>query len=175
MKPIHLAGLALLGIAGVIIGTKKVEDITPPPDTIPVPEANPIREHVVSIARREIGDQDAEKYGPTMDNWCGNFTLWVLHQAGLAGGTQPHWAWCLDLPTTLDPQPGDIVYFGPPNNHESILVSFDDDTVTTIDGNQELVHGPGKGLVLQKTRKRSAVNSFRSIQGLIDDANTVSV
>lgn len=130
-----------------------------------------IRSRVIDIARKEIGVQDARKYGPSLDNWCGNFNLWVLQQAGLATGSSPHWRWCLDLPTTDNPQPGDIAFFGPPNNHESIIVSIDADTVTTIDGNQEAEHGPDMGLVWKKTRPRDKVASFHSIESLIQAAN----
>jgi len=78
------------------------------------------------------------------------------------------------LPETSDPKPGDIVFFGPPNNHEAVLVSFTDDTVTTIDGNQE-IGGMPSGLVREVTRARSKVASFRTIDPLIEAGGAVSV
>lgn len=159
------------GIATVLLGlffTMKRDTS----DTIPAPkpgEPDAQRAKVLAIARGEIGWRNESKYWegypPRPGNWCGAFTAWVLRHAGF-GNPQPSWRWCLLLPETKDPKLGDLVFFGPPNNHEAVLVSLTDDSVTTIDGNQELDESRG-GLVRQVTRPRSHVESFRSIEPLL--------
>lgn len=173
MKTRKVGGAVAIGLAGLMLAVRVLDGKRAMIDEkTPVTDPEGIRNRIIAIARHEVGTQEALKYGPSEDNWCGNFTLWVLHQAGLAKGVSPHWRWCVDLPVTDDPLPGDIVFFGPPNNHEAILVSLTDDTVTTIDGNQEAEHGPGKGLVWMRVRQRSKVDSFRSIQGLINESHS---
>ncbi len=75
-------------------------------------------------------------------DWCGYFVLRSLQKAGLAKGVR----WVqgngfispLNLPTTSNPQPGDIVFIPQPFGHQAVVVSYEPTTgmVTSIDGNQ---------------------------------------
>jgi len=70
--------------------------------------------------------------------WCGIFTLFCLHKAGLAMRT--HWVFGRGylsglLRTTDNPKPGDIGYRDQPFQHHFIVESVDDAMVHSIDGN----------------------------------------
>jgi hypothetical protein len=112
-------------------------------------------------ARAIGGDPEAD--------WCGYFALWALQQAGVGKGVR----WIqglgfispLHLPSTNDPQPGDIAVVPVPFQHQALVVSFEPMTgmVTTIDGNQ-----PG---IEPRVRffKNGNLQTY-SIQPLIDEA-----
>lgn len=105
-----------------------------------------IREQIVTLATAELGPQNADKYWSDVlpnqtgypKSWCGGFCLWVLHQAGLAKDID--WriglGFCYRLHMTTKPEAGDIAYFDKPYQHHAIVVSIDNDMLTTIDGNQ---------------------------------------
>jgi hypothetical protein len=143
--------------------------------TLLVPRMS-VRKRIVLIAENELGQQDPQKYwsevipgaaGTTFTgDWCGGFSLWVLHQAGIARDVP--WeigkGYLFRLPTTRDPQPGDIAYMDQPYQHHAVVVSSDGANVTTVDGNQ-----PGS-MVKLRTRPLSAWTAFYSVQPWIDAA-----
>lgn len=144
-----------------------------------------IRQNIVSIARRELGSAHVkgsaqvqrycESALPTLTpaqirqaakslEWCGIFTLFCLHEAGIALGVR----WTLGggfvlehgLPLTSTPQPGDIAIRPSPFWHHAIVESLADGTLTTIDGNQ-----PG---VVRRIRPAPASNmQYHSIAPLL--------
>lgn len=140
------------GAAGVNTGTETTED----------------RQGVLDIAARELGQGDWTKYTDIVDpappqekiSWCGVFATWCLNQSGydarwtLGKGIQP------PLPTTRDPQPGDLIYLGGPLHHYGIVESVEGDQVKTIDGNSQ-----GRR-VARNTRKKSEVVAFFSTANL---------
>lgn len=161
------AGAGAIGLTAFIAVVKKMFTST--------------REEIVKAAESQIGDQDPDKYwsvvAPTLMNtgaaWCGGFSLWVLRQAGLAGdidwtvgrgfifkGNNGH-----PLPTTNDPQPGDIAYFSNLQHH-AIVKSYNPETgeLVTIDGNQS----PGEQ-VKQRTRNVKEASTFFSIEPLLQN------
>jgi hypothetical protein len=102
-------------------------------------------------------------------DWCGAFALWALHNAGLA----LDWTWQLGLgflltknhhlPTTPNPQPGDIAYFDH-NQHEAVVAQVDGDTITLINGNGTA------GAVSQSQIQKSQATAFFSIAPLLSQA-----
>lgn len=170
-----LAGLAAIG-AGLAFWSAMRDEDRPTP--IPLPEPSPDvlrgRDAVVAYARGEIGQQDPAKYwgdvlpgttGGYPPHWCGGFTLWALHQAGLAKTI--NWkigkGYCYQLPITRNPQPGDMAYFDQPYQHHAVVVDVSGDTLTTVDGNQ-----PGQ-TVRERTRSIAATKPvFYSIAPLLD-------
>jgi hypothetical protein len=135
-----------------------------------------IRERIVDAAKSELGVQDPQRYwqevipgaaGDTFTGqWCGGFSLWVLHQAGV--GQDVPWeigkGFLYLLPRTSDPQPGDIAYMDQPYQHHAVVVESDGTSITTVDGNQ-----PGS-MVKLRTRPVSAWTAFYSVQPWIDAA-----
>lgn len=70
--------------------------------------------------------------------WCGIFTLYCLHEAGLVRDT--HWIYGRGylsglLPRTLAPRVGDIGYRDQPFQHHFIIEAVEGDMVHSIDGN----------------------------------------
>lgn len=152
-----------------------------------VPESHPARELVVFSASVELAEVEANAWttdrlraywrsalllpdGAHVDGylhlaWCGVFALWALHEAELCKSTK----WqigrgfiaALELPTTLEPKPGDIAYSAAPYQHHAIVVSVDGDHVHTIDGNQ------GQTPIKFQTRERKSWTAFYSIEGLL--------
>jgi hypothetical protein len=137
------------------------------------------RLRVVAVAEAEIGKQEPAKYWEAVlpeqhrrhgyhGEWCGGFALWCLRQAGLA----PNLPWvigkgfCYTLPTTRDPQPGDVAYIDKPFQHHAVVAAVVGDQVTTIDGNQ---YG---STVALRTRARSAFTFFFSIAPLLEESTT---
>lgn len=174
MNKIHLGGIGLLAIAGVtlLVGKReqvKRENITPNEFQLDT------RHKIVFIAANEIGPQDPNKYWADVlpgvssfkGEWCGGFTLWVLHQAGIAKDI--NWTigkgYCYQLPITNNPMPGDIAYIDKPYQHHAIVESVTAEMVSTIDGNQ-----PGN-TVARRLRPKSAITAFYSIDGLIGSDN----
>jgi len=135
-----------------------------------------VRERIVEIAKGELGRQDPQKYWEDVipgaegtifhGDWCGGFSLWVLHQAGI--GRDVNWqigkGYLFNLSTTSDPQPGDIAYMNLPYQHHAVVVESDGSNITTVDGNQ-----PGS-MVKLRTRPVSAWTAFYSVQPWIDAA-----
>ena len=134
----------------------------------------PVRQRIVSIAKSQLGPQDPQKYWSAVipgakgqvfsGDWCGGFSLWVLHQAGI--GRDVPWeigkGYLYLLPPTKDPQPGDIAYMDQPYQHHAVVAEIDGANVTTIDGNQ-----PGDTVKI-RTRPKSAWTAFYSVQPWID-------
>jgi len=170
-----LGGLGLLALGAVcaIMGKRESMNRLDPktPEPSPEPDTQDIRRIIVNVANTQIGPQDPKKYWldvvpdhPDFHGaWCGGFTLWVLHQAGLARDI--NWeigkGYCYRLPTTDSPQPGDIAYFDQPYQHHAIVEAVVGNQVYTIDGNQ-----PGN-TVARRLRPRDAVTAFYSIAPLI--------
>jgi hypothetical protein len=146
------------------------------PSPLPGPDDDNVRRQaVVNAAMGELGQQDPAKYWSNVlpgsqpwdypHDWCGGFTLWTLHQAGLAQSIE--WktglGYCYRLPMTMAPRPGDIAYFDKPYQHHAIVVSVNGDTLHTVDGNQ-----PGQSV---KARSRSIAEThpiFYSIEPLLN-------
>lgn len=143
----------------------------------PTSIAPDIRRDLLQVALREVGHVGGDKYWSDVNpsfvrskqDWCGGFVLWCLHQVGLA--KDRHWIMGkgfiltppFDLPTTRDPQPGDIVYIDQPFQHQALLLSINDQTVQTIDGNSS-------DAVRIGNRSKSSVTLFYSIEPLINQA-----
>ncbi len=188
-KTIAFAAVAAVGL--VFAFRRKPEGGPMLPDTTQ-PEGDEgaealLRRRVVEVARSQIGQTDPSPYwddtlgeewqGPPPHHWCGAFSLWCLHQAGL--GLELGWTvdgvngdghgFAFHLPPlpgkhnaiTTSPQPGDVAYFAAPFQHHAIVASVDGDTVVTVDGNP---------IVKETTRKRSAATAYFSIQGLLAEA-----
>lgn len=164
--------MVALGSAVAILG-KKESMKTLEPKTPSEPELD-IRTRVVNKAAEEIGPQDPNKYWsevlPGVSSfkgaWCGGFSLWVLHNAGLAQDVP--WeigkGFCYRLPITKDPQPGDIAYIDQPYQHHAIVESVNNGMVNTIDGNQ-----PGN-TVARRIRPVTAITAFYSIDPFIQSS-----
>jgi hypothetical protein len=128
------------------------------------------RSKVVKAATSQIGKQDSSVYWkdvlPSQSSfppeWCGAFALWSLHQAGLAKA----WNWEIGkgflykLPTTKDPQPGDIAYFSK-FQHQAVVKSVEGDNVTLLNGN-----GTGKA-VTETTIPKAHAAAYYSIAPLL--------
>ena len=132
------------------------------------------RQKVVKIAKSQVGPQNPDKYwavvapslmgNPTGIAWCGGFALWALRQAGLTNAMWPIGSGISQiLPSTTNPQPGDVAYFNAPYQHHAIVDHIDGTTLYTIDGNQS----PGEQ-VLPRTRQVKDATAFYSIQPLIN-------
>ena len=134
------------------------------------------RQLVADIARSQFGSSDNAKYwasalpgiNPGGLSWCGAFALWALHQAGLA----TTWLWqpgigfantsTTKLPTTANPQMGDIAYFTT-NQHYAVVLSVDPAARTV-----ELANGNGTGgKVTRSVVPFSSVYAFFSIAPLV--------
>lgn len=154
----------------------------PEPSPTPAPDsADARRQAVIAAARAELGHVGGDKYfaeehpdyvGTTKD-WCGIFALRSLHQAGLA--LDRHWidgkgfilTGVHPLPTTKDPQPGDLIYIDQPFQHQGIVESIDGDTVHTVDGNT-------RNAVAEHDRPRSTITAFYSIAPLLQEVGLVA-
>lgn len=146
-----------------------------------------LRQLVVDTAAREENSTDALKYwtevlppnwrGLPPPHWCGAFTLWVLRTVlncpwtwevnGILGAH--HSGYLYHLPTTNDPQLGDVCYMAAPYQHHAILTAIGRtpegiEYVISQDGNS----GPSPGICQEQWRKRSKWTAFYSIQPLID-------
>ncbi len=127
------------------------------------------RSKVVRIAKAELGSSLQSKYTtvaggslPAGTSWCGIFVLWALRKAKL---TNWHWEWgwgfISKLPTTSDPQPGDIAFKKDPYQHQALVEKAKDGYVWTINGNSD------GGKVVRKVHPIGYWDEFRSIDPLI--------
>lgn len=132
------------------------------------------RLRVAQHAQSQVGRSNASVYwadvlpgyppGSYPKDWCGGFALWALHQAGLAKDL----GWIIGmgfldhLPTTQNPQVGDIAYFDT-NQHQAVVVGVDPQaqTVSLVNGN-----GTG-GAVSTSVTPVSHVAAFYSIAPLL--------
>jgi len=137
------------------------------------------RADVVRIAAHEIGSDDWPKYSAdalgveqvtNRYEWCGMFTLWALHQAGLA----EDWHWKVglgylyrlpQLPKGALPQPGDMAYFHRPYQHHALVEWVDPERglVSTINGNS------AGGRVTRIVRPISDATAYYSIEPLLTE------
>jgi hypothetical protein len=166
-----LAGLGLLGLILVSVSSKKALPVSMPLTGLPS-----IRRDLLQVALGQVGHVGGDLYWADVNpafvkshaDWCGAFVLWCLHQVGLA--KDRHWIMGkgfiltppFNLPTTRDPQPGDIVYIDKPFQHQALLLSIDGKSIQTIDGNST------GGAVRVGSRLRSSVTLFYSIEPLIN-------
>ncbi len=138
----------------------------------------PPRLRVAQAAQSQLGLRNAAIYWADVlpgyppasypKDWCGGFALWTLHQAGLAKNL----IWTIglgflsgNLPTTQNPQIGDIAYFTT-NEHEAVVVGVD-----LAAGTVDLINGNGTGgAVSASTTPISHVAAFYSIQDLLSSA-----
>jgi hypothetical protein len=151
-----------------------------------------IRSRIVEIARAEIGpsgkgsakvtaywrevgqpswtDAQVAAYAKKVE-WCGGFTLWCLHQAGVAKDV--FWKDGLGylevkrLPKTRDPKPGDIAYFPAPYQHHAIVEKLANDGLYTIDGNSVESKGALYNGVWAHHRKLPVSCVYYSIEPLL--------
>lgn len=162
-------------VAGALAGSQAVTLRAPVVPATATPESS--RSFVVRAAVSQLGKTDPTAYwqdtlathptvSPTAD-WCGVFALWCLHQAGLA----LDWHWEIgsgfllstlhpSLPTTQNPQPGDVAYFDH-LEHEAIVEFVTPSGVSLINGNGE------GGAVTRSSALRSEVTAFFSIAPLL--------
>lgn len=166
--------LGVAGLAALVLGTMRSDSFSPTgPSPVPIPHTPEAqRAEVVNAALREVGSGDAQKYWDVSApgvaigkgiSWCGGFALWALKQAGLA--TNVFWefgkGFLYKLPTTKNPQPGDIAYLTK-NQHHAVVSS------TNADGSVNLINGNGAGgKVSLSTTPRSSIAAFYSIDPLL--------
>jgi len=172
MKKLAIGGIGLVALGAVVLSMGKREQVkrdslNPTPNEFQLD----VRHRVLFNATQEIGPQDPKKYWADVipehpgfsGEWCGGFTLWALHQAGIARDIS--WemgkGYCYRLPITDDPKPGDIAYFDQPFQHHAIVESVSGNVLTTIDGNQ-----PGN-TVARRVRPRDSATTFYSIEPLL--------
>ncbi|RAJ53814.1 CHAP domain-containing protein [Streptomyces sp. KhCrAH-43] len=95
--------------------------------------------------------------------WCCTFTSWTFQEAGLPKGTYPVTASCLTATNWWKqqgrwseyPAIGAQVMFGPGGgSHTGIVIDYDADTITTIEGNTNTSGSAEGDGVYRKTRKR---------------------
>jgi hypothetical protein len=169
-KILPYAALGALGIAGTIGLVYALRASTDP------------RTKVANAANSQIGATDASVYWADVlqnypsssypPDWCGAFALWCLHQAGLATGIE--WTVGLgflsgNLPTTQQPEVGDIAYFNT-NEHHAVVVGVD-----YAAGTVDLVNGNGTGgAVSASTGPMNHPTAYYSIAGLLPAAPTAS-
>lgn len=140
------------------------------------------RVRVAQAAESQLGLRDATVYWADVlpgypassypKDWCGAFALWALHQAGLAKNL----IWVIgvgfldgNLPTTTNPQIGDVAYFDT-NEHHAVVVG-----VNQAAGTVDLINGNGTGgAVSASTTPISHVAGFYSIQNLLATAESDS-
>lgn len=144
-----------------------------------------LRDRVITIALREIGQSSGHKYECTREDgrWCSTFVIWVLRQAGFAvdvdlQSASPGKQLCTLLgKPILEPRMGDIVCFDKIQHYAIVVGSqgaefaikgrsipdgFSHGMLTTVDG------ASWNEQVSVRTRpRRSAGASFYSIDELI--------
>lgn len=143
----------------------------------PQPPLLPAREAVARAALGQVGNGDPKRYWddvlPGVDvgglDWCGAGALWCLHQARLALGK--HWkigsGFLLTppaLPTTKQPEVGDIAYFDH-NQHHAVVVGVAPGVVSLVNFNG------ASGLVSESSIEPAQATAFFSIAPLISSVN----
>jgi len=119
---------------------------------------------------REVLSKDYR--GPYPPQWCGAFTLWVLHEAlGCDWSWEVGKGYLYRIKTTTDPDIGDICYMDKPYQHHAVLTAVGNDDkgmpfVISQDGNS----GPAPGMCLEQWRPRNRWTAFYSIEPLIQAA-----
>ncbi|MFE7624616.1 CHAP domain-containing protein [Streptomyces sp. NPDC057509] len=135
---------------------------------------------VTRVLKGEVGYQEGrsgghwnnkQKYSPAVPGlewsdyqaWCCTFTCWAFQQAGMPKGSYPVTASCVLAVAWWKkagrwsefPAIGAAVFFGPGGgSHTGIVIGYDADTITTIEGNTN-VNGSAEGDgVYQRTRQR---------------------
>ena len=163
---------------------------TPPaPKPAPAPAPAPTGGHaadVLRVAKAEIGYHEGkdsagnwnnvQKYSPGVPGlewsqgqpWCCTFCAWVALKAGVAN-LFPRTASCSDAVAWFKqqnrwsdyPAIGAQVFYGPGGgSHTGIVVDYDADTITTVEGNtNNNGSAEGDGVYLKK-RLRRDVNTF---------------
>jgi hypothetical protein len=137
---------------------------------------DPKRADILRSALCDLDNADPTKYWkdvlpgarpPFPKSWCGAAVLYWLHSAGICSDLQ--WVigkgFLYNLPQTTNPQPGDVAYLDKPFQHHCLVVSADEDTVKTIDGNSRHTDTIGVSRVVLRTRKRNEFTAFYSIDG----------
>jgi len=176
MKASSIKGL-LVGAAAVAAAAV-LSSVKPTTTSSAVrPSVLPAREAVARAALSQVGNGDPKRYwddvlpGVNVGNadWCGAGALWCLHQAGLA--LDKHWklesGFLLTppaLPTTKQPEVGDIAYFKH-NEHHAVVVGVAPGVVSLVSFN-----GVG-GLVSESSVEPARATAFFSIAPLISSAN----
>lgn len=144
------------------------------------------RSRVVDAATDALGVRDARAFWRDVlpagtpesqypKDWCGAFALWCLHQAGLGLDLQwefgpPNYGFLWRLPTTQNPQPGDVAYFDTNQHHALVTdIGLIGDRVGLINGN-----GMG-GAVTASSAQRSSAAAYYSIEPLVVAASAGSM
>jgi hypothetical protein len=120
---------------------------------------------VMSRAIAEVGSDDWLKYyegvmqSQDYVQWCGIFTLWILHQCGLH--LDKMWelgrGYLYRLPLTNYPNVGDIAYFAH-NQHHAIIYDVCGDTGWYINGN-----GTGRKVTASQSPLWRATSFYKSV------------
>lgn len=116
----------------------------------------PLQARVVDIVHQQFDDQPpASTYTEGREEpWCADFISWVLNAAGAPLSNPNNGSWRIPGVYTMEayfqsvgrlegtdyrPQPGDIMLWGvrsPMALHANIIVAVQDDTVTTVGGDE---------------------------------------
>jgi len=166
---------AAAAVAALITSVNSSTKTTASPT--PLAPRMPRREAVARAALSQLGNGDPKRYWDDVlpgvnvgeADWCGAGALWSLHQAGLA--LDRHWklgsGFLLTppaLPTTKQPEIGDIAYFHH-NQHHAVVVGVTPGSVALVNFNG------ADGLVSQSTVEPARVTAFFSIAPLISSVN----
>lgn len=137
---------------------------------------------IVAIAKAEVGYHEGrdksgnwnnrQKYAPAVPGlewaqnqaWCATFVAWCALQAGYAAlyprtaSCDVGWAWFKDRGQISEyPVVGAQVFFGTPGDkkHTGLVVAYDADTITTVEGNTNDSGSPqGDGVYQLRHRRR---------------------
>jgi hypothetical protein len=177
---IYAALAAAVAVAAAVLTSVKSSTTSSPPPPPPSPPPPPLlsaREAVARAALSQVGNGDPKRYWDDVlpgvnvgkADWCGAGALWSLHQAGLGLGR--HWkigsGFLLTppaLPTTKQPEVGDIAYFDH-NQHHAVVVGVAPGVVSLVNFNGE------GGLVSESSIEPAHATAFFSIAPLISSAN----
>lgn len=172
MKKIFKRSISLLlSLIVLMTGINIVANAVGDSDTI---------EKLVSVAKNEIGyleetyddgsfySKYGDWYGLPNGSWCAMFVSWCANKAGISTSVIPKFASCSVGRTQLQnmqvwkdsgeytPKKGDLIFL---NNctHVGIVESFDDDIITTIEGNAADANGQNFGV----RERRYAITSSK--------------
>jgi hypothetical protein len=176
LSPINALLVAAAAVAAAAVLTS-VKPPSPAPPPGPPPPPSSAREVVARAALSQVGNGNPKRYwddvAPGVNvgkaDWCGAGALWSLHQAGLA--LDRHWklgsGFLLrspPLPTTRQPEVGDIAYFDH-DEHHAVVVGVTPGVVSLVNFN-----GAG-GLVSESSIEPAQATAFFSIAPLISSVN----
>lgn len=168
---------AVVVVVAVGVAALLVRDAGSPRDTFPQLDAaalSPSARSVIDVLRAQYDAQPPGEHFSegVSEPWCADFVSWVLNEAGqpLANPNSGHWR--IPGVYTLQeyfqaagrfadarhrPQVGDVALYAegsPMGLHTNFVVAVDDNTITTVGGNEEggirvrsFTPGPAAGLL----------------------------